>query len=288
MIELNRNMTVKRALIHYHGGKFRLADWIVSFFPSHKLYVEPFGGAGSVLFRKRPCQTEIYNDLDDRLFKVFTTIRNFPKEVAEAISLTLYAKKELHLCYTNNDLPITDVEFTRRFIVASHLAISSTSLNEMTGFRSHVNSSIKSAPTGSGDYCSQAATFSVLPEEIFSVRNRLSNVIIENCDYQSLIDRYDRPGVLWYFDPPYMPVTRGASSNRRGYRHNFTQEQHEILLTKIKSLKGSVLISGYDNELYNNHLSVWKKETKKTICDSRSQRVECLWMNYSLQGNLFN
>jgi DNA adenine methylase len=279
---------MKNALIHYHGGKFRLADCIISFFPPHKLYVEPFGGAASVLLRKSVVQTEIYNDIDNRLFRVFNTIRNHPAELAAVLAMTLYSKKDLHLCYLADDYDkIDDIEFSRRFIVMGHLAISSTSMNEMTGFRSHVNSSIRSAVTGSGDYCSQANTFSKLPAAVFEIRDRLAKVIIENCDYRSLIDRYNRPAVLWYFDPPYLPSTRGKSSNKRGYHFSLTKDEHIELLEIIKGLNGFVVISGYDNEIYNEKLSDWNKVTKKTICDSRAKRIECLWMNYNIQQKLF-
>jgi len=279
---------MKNALIHFHGGKFRLADWIVSHFPDHQLYVEPFGGAASVLLRKSRCMTEVYNDLDDRLFRVFNTIRNKPEELAAALAMTLYSKKDLHLCYLADDYDkIDEVEFARRFIVMGHLAISSTSMNEMTGFRACVNSSLRSAPTGSRDYCSQSKTFSKLPTTVFEIRDRLASVIIENCDYKALISRFNLHGVLWYFDPPYLPSTRGASSNIRGYKHTLSKEDHIELLKIIMNLKGFVAISGYDNDLYNEALKDWTKVIKKTFCDSRAKRIECLWMNYTLQQKLF-
>ena len=39
-------MTPTRPIVRYHGGKWRLAPWIISFFPSHRTYVEPYGGGG--------------------------------------------------------------------------------------------------------------------------------------------------------------------------------------------------------------------------------------------------
>jgi DNA adenine methylase len=272
---------MKRAVLHWHGGKFRIADWIVNQFPEHKLYVEPFGGAASVLIRKRPCQTEIYNDLDDRLYRVFKTIREKPEELAEALMLTTFSRKELHLCYESQDYDtINDVEFARRIITITHLAISSTSMNELTGFRGSVNSSIRSSVTGNGDYCSQASTFSKLPFSVLQLRDRLQNVIIENVHYSKLIKRYNRGGVLWYFDPPYMPETRSNSSNRRGYKFNMSVEDHQELLEQILQLQGFVMISGYDNELYNDVLKNWHKEYTRTHTDGRVKKTECVWKNY--------
>lgn len=49
------SMKVKQPLIKIHGGKWYLADWIISLFPvnyQYMVYCEPFLGGGSVLLKK--------------------------------------------------------------------------------------------------------------------------------------------------------------------------------------------------------------------------------------------
>ncbi len=77
---------MKKSVFRYMGGKWRLAPWIVSFFPPHRFYVEPFCGAASVLmYKPRPDSWnlgkdkswgEIINDRNDDLTNIFEVLRS--------------------------------------------------------------------------------------------------------------------------------------------------------------------------------------------------------------------
>lgn len=82
-------VTPTRPLVRYHGGKWRLAPWIIGQFPPHRIYVEPFWGGGSILLRKARCYAEVYNDLDGEIVNLFRTVRDrgdeFRRELASGV-----------------------------------------------------------------------------------------------------------------------------------------------------------------------------------------------------------
>lgn len=71
------------------------------------------------------------------------------------------------------------------------------------------------------------------------------------------------------------------------YAHEYDQQDHERLLVFLKMLKGKVVLSGYDSELYSRHLSGWQKECKVSHDTQSGKKIECLWMNYNHQLTLF-
>ena len=81
---------------------------------------------------------------------------------------------------------------------------------------------------------------------------------------------------LIYSDPPYVPSTR---RRLRVYKHDYTIVDHEHLLKTLKSLPCMVILSGYDNDIYNDTLTGWRKEVfmAKTHTDIRQ---ECVWLNF--------
>lgn len=262
---------MKRPLLRYFGGKFRIADWVVSHFPPHRQYVEPFGGAASVLLHKSRSYNEIYNDKNGDIVNLFQVIRDpqLSKQLIKNVRLTPYSRDEFDLSYEKTDDP---VEKARRIIVRSHFAFSSSGVSRKykTGFQ---NTSMRNNADEWADF----------PEPLRDIINRMIGVTIENTAAVDLITKFDHEDTLFYLDPPYMPSTR----SKEQYIHDMSYEDHEILLDLIIGLKGKVVISGYANELYDSVLipNGYEKRSRNARAQSGTGGTaiteECLWISPS-------
>lgn len=91
------------------------------------------------------------------------------------------------------------------------------------------------------------------------------------------ISKYDDPGTLFYVDPPYLPETRTAHD--KGYRHEMTPDEHRQLADVLRSVRGMVVLSGYDSPLYRELYADWRV----TACAARGEkavaRTEVLWIS---------
>lgn len=73
-------------------------------------------------------------------------------------------------------------------------------------------------------------------------------------------------------------------STRKNYLYRYEMEdtEHEELLKALISHPGKILLSGYDNDLYNGMLQGWHKVQKRTQAEAGKIRIETLWMNYRI------
>ncbi|APV37694.1 DNA adenine methylase [Acinetobacter soli] len=255
-------------LIRYHGGKFRIADWIISQFPSHRTYVEPFGGGASVLLSKPPSRVEVYNDLDADVVNFFEVLRDhqLSQELARLIELTPYSRTEFLNARTDTT---SKVEQARRLVIRAQMGFGSAGATKgNTGFR---------LDTGRGG--SDIVTiWQRQPEVIIHAAKRLKKVLIENRDALKVIEDHDREDTLFFIDPPYVLDTRKMGG--KAYRHEMSNDNHEKLINALKRCKGMVIVCGYEHPIYDS--LKWKK-IKKTVAAAGQagsvMREEVLWIN---------
>lgn len=260
-------------MLRYHGGKWMLAPWIISFICQHRAYIDIFGGGGSVLIRKERSFAEVYNDTWDTVVNVFRVMRDpiLSKQLEECLRLTPYSRTEFDATGEIDIAEIKDpVEKARRALIRSFMGFGSASTNakHSTGFRS--NSDL-SGTTPAHDWQNY-------PDNVKMFCERLQGVVIENRDYKKVLEQHDKPKNFIYADPPYVHETRNMKRGNAYYAFELTDDDHVEMCERFIKCDSMVMISGYDNEIYQHHLKDWTKVTKETFADGASPRVECLWL----------
>lgn len=252
------------AVLKYPGAKWRISEWIISHFPDHKVYCEPFFGSGAVFFNKPQTYIETINDVDGNIVNLFKVCRDTPEELARLIELTPFSREEFEDCYEKSDNPI---EQARRTLVRYHQSFGTCNSSK----RSWRNVQTYGGPR-------TATMWNYLPGRIAEVCERLKETQIENIDAIDLIKRYNDENTLIYCAPPYLQSLR----KKNMYAHEMTDEQHIKLLEVLKESKSKIVLSGYDNSLYNETLIGWNTDEKKTTAQKGKHWVEKLWYNFNL------
>lgn len=277
------NMVVpNRPVLRWHGGKWVMAPWVISHFPSHQLYAEPFGGAASVLMRKPRARAEIYNDLDETVVNLFRVLRDplSAGELTRRLRFTPYARAEFEWSYGE---PVDAIDKAHRTIVRSFMGFGSDSVTRScrTGFRA--------ALTGSAD-AFPSREWADWPDCVALFTARLAGVLIECRPALEIIDRADAPETLFYLDPPYLLGTRTAMADGRaavhGYVHEMTDADHAALLDRALRIEGMVVLSGYPSALYDEALAGWQRVERIAMADGAKPRTEVLWLNPACAARL--
>ncbi|MHB8152750.1 MAG: DNA adenine methylase, partial [Bacillati bacterium] len=240
-------MIVRRPMVRYHGGKWMLAPWIIGHFPPHRIYVEPYGGGGSVLLRKPRSYAEIYNDSYGEIVNVFRIMQDQTKadKLCKLLTLTPFARDEFILAYEPAD---DDIERARRALIRSHMGFGDTGITQRarTGFRANSN---RSGTTPAHDWANY-------PSTIPTFVNRLRGVVLESHDALDIMIAHDGPETLHYVDPPY---THDVRASKKRYATEMTDNDHLKLSDVLHGLTGMVVLSGYKSPLYAECYGDWER-----------------------------
>ena len=213
-----------KSCIPWIGGKSALAKTIISKFPDNiELYIEVFGGGGSVLFAAdRHAPYEVYNDLNGHLVNLFRCIKYHSIELQREIKYYLNSREMFEDIKSRLDCPgFTDIQRAAMFYVLVKTSFGADA-------RSYGCSS-KHIGTESFD----------------NIAKRLDKVNIEQKDFEKLMRQYDRPAALFYCDPPY-------HTTERHYEMLFSEEDHYRLNAALKNLKGRFILSYNDDSFVRN------------------------------------
>ncbi|MBV6419980.1 MAG: hypothetical protein DAHOPDDO_01206 [Ignavibacteriaceae bacterium] len=257
----------------YYGAKVRIATHIINSLPPHNAWVEAFCGSAALTIAKKPAPIEIINDLDDQIINLFEQLRNNSEKLISAVSLTPYARKEYFNAKQIDDL-IDPLEKARKFLISTMMTVNGAVGETGAGF------SFSQSYSRDGREARVNRWYN-LPERLEKVVERLKSVRVENRDARELLEMYVcKPATLFYMDPPYL------MERSHQYKHDIDEEFHVELLELSNKAKCMMLISSYDNDLYNDILSP-KNGWTKTVIDTNTadtsgkkyERKEVLWKN---------
>lgn len=263
-----------RTPLIWFGGKSKIADDIIRLMPSHKVYVEPFGGGASILAAKTPSPFEVYNDIDGDVVNFLMVLREQP-EVLEDACVTLPYSRQLYEEWKWGDKPAGTFNQAVRWFYLNRSGIASGN-NHKSGWR-HA----KTAHNPARSYrnaCRWIGEFA----------GRMNDVQIECRDFRKVIQTYDSPDTLFYIDPPYV-------GREFRYKGGFTEQDHRDLAELLTRIQGKALISYYDDPLIDELYDGWHRTHIDTVIyaqvqDAGTERVkarELLLMNYtSIQQTL--
>ena len=267
------NCEVPRSALRYFGGKWALAPWIIGHMPEHRVYVEPFGGAASVLLRKPHSKIEVYNDLDDEIVGLFRVLQD-PSQcraLIRCLKRTPYARREFELAFKATNDP---VERARRAIIRSYLSFHHSALFDP---RKNTFANARHRKPGVGS--SKMAEWANYPRALLAVCRRLRCVMIEHRDALDVIRNQDTRDALFFVDPPYVMSTR---SKYCGYRHEMTDARHVELLTLLNGIQGRAIVTGYASALYDDLLRGWQRLERVSYANAgvgAQARTEVLWLS---------
>lgn len=203
----DKTFGTKESIFRYLGGKSKMLDDLIKWFPPCQCYVEVFGGSLKPFMAKDPSPVEVVNDFNANLINFWRVASQWPEELTASIN-GVPASRTLHRLFQRQD-------GTR------------SAWERAVMFGALVRFSFNGKPWSSygGSPSSPPTTFD--ETLVVSAAKRLSqpHVYIENLDFRAMIKRYNKKlpngDVFFYLDPPYYETA--------GYADAFPDEWHREL-----------------------------------------------------------
>ena len=222
-------VTPVRPLAPYIGGKRQLAKRLVALINAtpHTTYAEAFVGMGGVFLRRtqRP-KAEVINDWSQDVATFFRVIQHHYIAFLDMLRFQVTSRAGFEKLLALEPDSLTDLQRSARFLYLQRLAFGG-----------------KVAGRNFGIDPASPARFDVtkLGPMIEAVHERLAGVVIERLDWSRFIARYDRPGTLFYLDPPYF----GCEGDYG--RDLFDRGQFEKMADQLRGIRGRFILSLNDH-----------------------------------------
>lgn len=250
------------------GNKAKIADEIQKYFPAHKIYIEPFFGAGGMFFNKPKASHNILNDIDNDVFNLFTIIKEMPDVLLEKLELTPYSDAVFSFFKTTDDSDM--IWKAVRFIYLSNFGFLGKPNNLKIDSRTHKKQAL----------INYEKTISFLKD---------CSLVFTNSDFRrsikqiSLSEDNTIDNTFIYADPPYL----GTDDN---YSISFTETDSNDLFNCLSDTGCKWAMSEFDHpfileQAKQRKLNVHIIGERQNI---KNRRTEILVTNYRKEATLFD
>ena len=295
-------MAKAKPFIKWAGGKSQLIEQIDSLLPAdfgnweNVTYIEPFIGGGAMLFhmlqKYRNISHAVINDINGDLTTCYRTVRDQPEALIESLhsirleyqSLNSYdARRDFYLAIRKryNEKNLDPIENTTKFFFLNRTCFNGLYRVNKKG--------LFNVPFGRYEHpllCDE--------DTLIADSEILQNVEILNGDFEGTFE-YASGNTLFYFDPPYRPLTETSSFN--DYTKESFNDSAQIRLKEFcdkideagfkfmlsnSDCKGKDESEGFFDVLYGKyHIErVWASRSINANPDRRGKLTEILVSNY--------
>jgi DNA adenine methylase len=256
------------------GNKKKIADKIQAHFPPHKIYIEPFFGAGGMFFNKPKAKYNIVNDLDSDVFNLFQVVMNQKEELEKAFYM-MPIHSDL-LDYWKKNEETEPIKKALRFLFLSNLTMYGT------------NSGLALVVTkGKNDfYNNLTKTFDCLSDVKF--RNMDFRLFLKT-NYFNEHRPNQRKESFYYCDPPYLDTADN-------YSNSFTEQDSLDLFDCLEETGCKFAMSEFGGLTPETETFVQKEAIRRGLNviiigerqNLKNRRTEILVTNYeNRQQSLF-
>jgi len=244
------------------GNKTKIAKEIQSYFPPHKIYVEPFFGAGGMFFNKPKAKYNIVNDYDNDVFNLFNVVMHKKDDFIEA-----FIKMPIHeglLNHWKQNKETEEILKTLRFIFLSNFTYLGKGNTMCFGTENPKN---------------------IILKNIDATQKYLENVQFANRDFRSFFEQLrerNSDDTFIYCDPPYLKTDDN-------YETSFTEQNSEDLFNLLMQSKCKFAVSEFDTpfiieQARQRNLNVIVIGERQNL---KNRRTEILVTNYKNHPTLF-
>ena len=261
-----------KPVIPWMGGKRRLAKQILPLFGDHTCYVEPFCGGAALFFIKPESKVEVINDQDGELINLYRVLKHHLEEFLRHFKWALVSRQEYLWNLAMAPEALTDIQRASRFYYLQK--------NGFGGKRT-------GQTFGTSATAPPRMNLLRIEEDLSAAHLRLARTVVERLDWSECVRRYDRPGTLFFLDPPYWKTA--------GYGVDFPLDEYSRMAELARSIQGRMIITVNDlPEMREAFSGLWARtvDIRYTVggagkAPRTSELVICSWRPHGQGKGVF-